>query len=460
MGVNHRVTGVNGRVMNTTSLGRGEPGAPVSPVPFDAPSSERLSDRLHLGVAVIAGRVAAVSSRALRQGSGATIKGRVILYLDPGAPRKLLLGVRVALVTGTNGKTTTSHFLAAALRVTTDPGRPRLVHNVDGANLLPGIVSALSDHPGAELAVLETDERVVPEMIRLAHPEVVVLLNVSRDQLDRHHEIRSLAQSWRTALQLAGPDGPTVVANACDPLVVWAAEVAGTVVWVNTGSRWTEDSALCPRCGSSVLREQTDHASSMRWRCSRCTFAQPEATLEVQGDGLVEAGAPPWRPHLQVPGSFNVQNAACALAAARVMGAPTGRAIEGMETVRAPGGRYASVTIGTTTARLILAKNPAGWAEALDLAQAATVVLAIDSAAPDGRDVSWLWDVDFEQLAGRNVIATGTRAQDLAVRLSHAGIGHTVEPILARAVAGHPEPVDVFATYTPFQLLRTWGREQ
>jgi UDP-N-acetylmuramyl tripeptide synthase len=121
--------------------------------------------------------------------------------------------------------------------------------------------------------------------------------------------------------------------------------------------------------------------------------------------------------------------------------------------VTAPAGRFAT-RVRRATARLLLAKNPAGWAEALPLAETKTVVLAIDSAAADGRDVSWLWDVDYEQLAGRTVIATGPRAQDLAVRLAYADVECRCIPDLAAALAGHPEPVDVIATYTPFQRLR------
>jgi UDP-N-acetylmuramyl tripeptide synthase len=129
-----------------------------------------------------------------------------------------------------------------------------------------------------------------------------------------------------------------------------------------------------------------------------------------------------------------------------------------MREVTAPAGRFATAQYGDTTARLLLAKNPAGWAEALPLAQTSTVILAIDSAAADGRDVSWLWDVDYEQLQGRSVVATGPRAQDLAVRLGYAEVDHRCVPDLAAALAGHPEPVDVIATYTPFQRLRKMGR--
>jgi UDP-N-acetylmuramyl tripeptide synthase len=179
--------------------------------------------------------------------------------------------------------------------------------------------------------------------------------------------------------------------------------------------------------------------------------------MEVPGDGTIEIGADSLRPELQLPGSFNVANAACALAAATILGAPVQSSIEAMGAVQAPAGRFSTISIGSTVARLILAKNPAGWTEALALVEATTVILVIDSAAADGRDVSWLWDVDFEQLSGRRVIATGTRAQDLGVRLSHAAVMHTVVPTLTRALAGHSQPVDVIATYTPFQQLRIWG---
>ena len=161
---------------------------------------------------------------------------------------------------------------------------------------------------------------------------------------------------------------------------------------------------------------------------------------------------------LNLPGNFNVSNAACALAAAALMGVPAATALAGMRTVSAPAGRFATTHIGSTTVRLILAKNPAGWGEALPLAHTATIVLAVDSAAADGRDVSWLWDVDFEQLQGRAVIATGPRAQDLAVRLSHAHVQHHCIPALAEAVAHLEGPVDVIATYTPFQQYRKLGR--
>jgi lipid II isoglutaminyl synthase (glutamine-hydrolysing) len=412
-----------------------------------------------LTAAALAGRLAGAASRIARRGTGASIQGKVMLKLDPSALGKLLAGKRIAVVSGTNGKTTTTHFLAAALRESLNHAGNRLVHNADGANLHHGLASALSNRPEAEIAILETDERVVGDVIRLGRPEVLVLLNFSRDQLDRHHEIKGLGRSWRKALADAGPAGPIVVANAEEPLIVWAALAAKQVIWIDTAMTWTHDSSLCPRCDAKLIRTHPDHVTDHRpdWYCPECGLAQPKGDYRVEGGTIVDRAGHVWDPQLSVPGTFNISNAACALAAAELMSVDPRTALYGMRTVTTPAGRFATARFGDTTARLLLAKNPAGWAEALQLAQSETVVLAIDSAPADGRDVSWLWDVEYERLAGRSVIATGRRAQDLAVRLRYAEVDYRCIPDLAEALTGHPEPVDVIATYTPFQRLRKMG---
>lgn len=377
--------------------------------------------------------------------------------IDPDSLAKLLQGRRIAVVSGTNGKTTTTHLLAAAVRAGLGDQVRRLVTNGDGANLHYGIASALSRAPKADLAVLETDERVVADVIRLGRPEVLALLNFSRDQLDRHHEIKALGTAWRNALAAAGPDGPVVIANAEEPLIVWAARKARAVVWVDTQSVWHQDSVLCPECGAGLVRTQPTDDQPGHWACTGCDLAKPRATWRVAGETIITPDGSVVEPRLRVPGSFNVSNAACALAAAAELGVPVETALVGMRTVASPAGRFATAKFGSTTARLVLAKNPAGWAEALPITKTDTVVLAIDSVAADGKDVSWLWDVDFEQLAGRTVVASGPRAHDLAVRLLYAEVEHRVEPDLAKALQGHVEPIDVIATYTPFQKLRKMG---
>ncbi len=415
------------------------------------PASLTRAERLRLWAAIRVGDVAALASRLAGRGSGASIRGQVLTRLDPDAFSDLLQGHRVLAVSGTNGKTTTTHLLAAAVEAGLGADAGRLVTNADGANLHYGIASALSQRPKADIAVLETDERVVSDMIAHARPEVLVLLNFSRDQLDRHHEIKALGRSWRVALEAAGELGPTIIANACDPLVAWSAGTAANVIWVETATVWSADGALCPACGALLRRIPTDGRD--RWDCPGCELTQPEAGYRVDGERIVLPNGKMVHPDLQVPGSFNVSNAACALAAAVEFGVPVPDALAGMHTVTSPAGRFATTHFGRTRARLLLAKNPAGWAEALPLATSDPVILAIDSVAADGKDVSWLWDVEYEQLAGRLVVCTGPRAQDLAVRLSYAGVEHEVEPDLRAALGERDLPVDVIATYTPFQRL-------
>jgi UDP-N-acetylmuramoylalanine-D-glutamate ligase len=213
--------------------------------------------------------------------------------------RKLLVGKRIALVSGTNGKTTTTHLLAAALRESLNYDAHRLVHNADGANLHHGLTSALSRKPQADLAILETDERVVADMIRLGRPELLVLLNFSRDQLDRHHEIKGLGHSWRQALADAGPAGPVVIANADEPLIVWAASAAKQVIWVDTATTWTQDSSLCPICDANLVRTQPDPVTSQRgdWYCTGCGLTQPKGDFRVDSGTIVDRAGHVWDPH-------------------------------------------------------------------------------------------------------------------------------------------------------------------
>lgn len=416
------------------------------------PADLSLVDRFRLTSAILIGNLAAWASRRAGKGSGASVRGQVLTRLVPDAFPLLLRGRRVLSVSGTNGKTTTTHFLAAAVRAGLGTDAARLVTNADGANLHYGIASALSQARSADIAVLETDERVVSDMIAHARPEILVLLNFSRDQLDRHHEIKALGRAWRQALQATGQDGPTIIANACDPLVTWSAGTAARVIWVETDTVWHADGALCPACGEILRRIPADGRD--RWDCPGCELSQPEASYRVDGTTITVPGGRSITPDLQVPGSFNISNAACALAAAVEFGVDIDTALAGMHTVTAPAGRFATATFGTVATRLLLAKNPAGWAEALPLAQSDPVVLAIDSVAADGKDVSWLWDVDYEQLAGRSVICTGPRAHDLAVRLDYAGVEHRIEHDLVKAISSASvERVDTIATYTPFQAL-------
>ena len=383
----------------------------------------------------------ATVSRLTGRGGGAVIGGRVALALDKGALGKLAAGRSLFLVSGTNGKTTTTALLAAALG-TAGP----IVHNTTGANLKTGLVSALAKDLESPVAVLEVDEAALVPVLAETTATAVVLLNLSRDQLDRYGEVRLAAQKWRTSLG-ARPE-VHVVANCDDPLVVWAAQAGGSVTWVSTGQRWRIDATSCPNCGGRVTWV------GEVWSCS-CGLARPEPEIQGGGDD-VEFGGRSFPVQLQLPGRCNAANAAMAVAAARVAGVDPEDALAAMVGIANVAGRYREVNLGPASARLLLAKNPAGWNEILDFLAAppAGVVVAVNARGPDGYDTSWLWDVDFERLEGRPVVAAGERALDVAVRLRYAGVPHEVCPDpLAAARQLPPGKVELVANYTAFQTV-------
>jgi UDP-N-acetylmuramyl tripeptide synthase len=406
-----------------------------------------------------AGRAVGGLSRLLGAGSGGVIGGRVSLALDPGALAVLARDRRTALVSGTNGKTTTTSLLAAALG-TLGP----VASNQGGANLPYGLVAALSRAPAGAPAALEVDEPYLGRVAEAVGPAVVCLLNLSRDQLDRINEVRMLASRWREAVARLGQLGeaPVVVANADDPMVAWAAGPAARPVWVAGGLSWHLDATGCPSCGGRI------EFRAEGWACS-CGFSRPRPDVWLDDDGsVVRADGTRVPLRLSLPGRCNRANAAMALVAAEVLGVPWPAAADAMGRVGQVMGRYSVATISGVPARLLLAKNPAGWAEVFDFLgpPPAPVVVAINARVADGRDPSWLWDVPFERLAGRFVVASGERCRDLAVRLRYAEVDHDTIEDLGPAVAaggrrrvadvGGPESpaVDVVANYTSFQALR------
>jgi lipid II isoglutaminyl synthase (glutamine-hydrolysing) len=389
---------------------------------------------------VVLGRLAALASRATGRGSGSVIGGRVMLAVQPRALESLVAGRPVTLVCGTNGKTTTTRLLADALRT-----RGSVATNASGANISAAL-TATAAAPGEQL-VLEVDELFLPQVLADTAADLVVLLDLSRDQLDRMNETQRVASLWRTALHNAARP-PCVVANADDPLVAWVAEAASDVVWVGTQASWGHDSVSCPDCGHLLHQEPDGWSCGCGRRRATTAFAAREGWLDTPVGAL--------RCELQLPGAVNAGNAAMAVAAAFTRGVAPAEALAVMERVTSVENRYRSYRAGDRTVRLLLAKNPAGWSELLPLLdRSRLVVLAINARAADGRDPSWLWDVPFEQLAGVTVAAIGDRRLDLAVRLEVAGVDVVVAGSLLAAMTRLPEPadVDVAANYTAFRDL-------
>jgi lipid II isoglutaminyl synthase (glutamine-hydrolysing) len=385
-------------------------------------------------------------SRLTGRGDGSVIGGVVGLRVAPDLLKQLSVGRQIVLITGTNGKTTTTRLVTAAI----GSFGQDVATNAFGANMESGLVSALSSAPDAPYAVLEVDERHLPALIGVTSPRIVVLLNLSRDQMDRAAEIWLIARRWREAFA-ANPQ-VRLVANADDPLIAWAAGTAGDVTWVAAGQRWHEDSWCCPDCGSHLRRDE------LGWRCGECSLSRPSARWVLDGDNIIDSVGTVRQLGLALPGRANRSNAVMALAVGSLFGADVDQALPELRKVTSVAGRYTAVQRRGRTVRLLLAKNPAGWLEAFDVlgSHRPPVALAVNAQGPDGRDTSWLWDVDYRVLAGRRVLVAGERRIDLAVRLEADGIPfELVDSIDAAIDAVPPGDLDVIANYTAFQQIRT-----
>ncbi|GLZ53833.1 UDP-N-acetylmuramyl peptide synthase [Actinomycetospora sp. NBRC 106378] len=413
----------------------------------------RLPARARLAVAA----ARSVSGLARRTGrNGSVIGGRVATVLDRRVLGRLAAGRTVVLVTGTNGKTTTTSMIARALggdaaeRSSTGTGGDGdVATNHLGANMPDGITTALLDAPGTRLAVMEVDESYLGEVAAATDPAVIVLLNFSRDQLDRVGEVRTVAR--RVGDAVAAHPRARVVAFADDVLCAGAGLRSASPLWVSSPSSWTGDAGVCPRCDGPVT-----HAG-LRWTCGSCGLERPpgnwalvrdDAGWSVRGPDGVEVPL-----ELALPGHANRLNAAFAIAVATELGVAPAVAAARLRGLEQVGGRYRTVTRPGGTTRLLLAKNPAGWAQVLDLLDEGPgrpVVVAVNSREADGRDVSWLWDVPFERLAGHPVVVAGERAAELSVRLAYAGLPHRLADDAVAATRDTVGPVDLVGNYTAF----------
>jgi UDP-N-acetylmuramyl tripeptide synthase len=434
-----------------------------------------------LAVSRACGRV----SRSAGRGGGTTAPGRLLLRMAPRAIETLAarLPQGVILVSATNGKTTTARMLAEILRV----HGHTVVHNRAGANTHWGIATALADRDG-DVAVLEVDEAWLPLLAAQVHPRVVVLGNLFRDRLDGYGELRRLTELWRTLL--TGPNCPaTVVANADDPLLagpggVLEPTLAPTLLFgladVDLGTptpQHPHDAVTCAACDTRLDYARAFIGHLGHYRCPRCRATRPQpamraGAISLHGLGGTEAVVtlPEGRVEVTLaqPGLHNLYNALAAAGAAVALGVPPATIAAGLLSTRAPFGRGEILHLDGRTVNLLLVKNPVGANVTLELLRAGArpaslhLWLALNDAVADGRDVSWIWDADFEQLAPlvAAVTCSGQRAAELALRLKYAGWNCPIEVDrdLARsfraALRGAPDRLIVVPTYTALLGLR------
>ena len=392
---------------------------------------------MYLRIVLLKAKALGALSRALGQGNGIVIAGRLILKFAPNAVEKIARNKRVVLISGTNGKSTTSKLIAEALRT-----KFSIAHNHTGANLFSGIAAALGADPDAEVAVLEVDEMVLPWAIEKTKPELVVLLNLGRDQLDRLSEVRMVSNKWRDAL-----GGQRVLASTDDPFVVYAANNAAEQIWFSASEKGHMDAATCPQCGQLLNWED----GGANYWC-QCGFKKPVANWVLNGETLNNQ----FKVNSSIPGAAAKQNAARAFIVANEFGVDLEIANQAIGKVKAVDGRFANKQIGETNFRLLLSKNPASWRETLATSSLGPnkVLLVVNANTQDGKDTSWLWDVDYRPLMGREVLVTGERKIDVSARLTVSGITHKVvdNEIEASRIFGAGE-ADIIASYTAFHRL-------
>ncbi len=424
--------------------------------------SQRVTKRrrtsLRAGVAVIGGRAAGALSRRLHLGGGTSIVGIVAQRLYPGIVGHLAgqLEHGSVMVTGTNGKTTTSGFIAAILR---DAGL-RVWHNREGSNLMSGVASSLVIRAlpngnlrgkGRAISILEIDEAVVSQAVQTIPPRVAVFTNLFRDQLDRYGEVDTVAARWRGAVESL-PASTTLVLNADDPTIAYLGELfKGQVIYFGIDDPTVDlarqgnaserhqviDTRTCQRCGSEYTYTLRLYSHMGHYHCSNCGLVRPRPDIRAinihpEGfDRLRVRVATATVEHdivVPLPGLYNVYNTLAAITVAQALQINWDPIVTGVEQFKPAFGRGERVQVEGRNVRLLLAKNPTGFNEVLRTlfsdGTPRNVLFVLNDNVADGRDVSWIWDVDFEWVVQQTttLVVAGSRALDLALRLKYAGV--------------------------------------
>jgi UDP-N-acetylmuramyl tripeptide synthase len=421
-------------------------------------------------------RVARGLSRRLGRG-GTSVPGQVLLRLDRHAISRLAprLGAGSLVVSATNGKTTTAAMIAGVL----EREGVRVVHNRTGSNMAGGVATALLDAPRASeaLGLFEVDEAWLPAVARELRPRAFLLLNLFRDQLDRHGELAVLAERW-DEMVAEHADRAELVLNADDPLIADLGRSRPRVRYFGLEDdslalpelQHAADSKHCSRCGHAYAYDAVYLAHLGRYRCPNCGQRRPEPELVAERvalrgmagsdvtfrtpEGVVDLRLP-------LPGLYNVYNAVAAAAAGLALGVPLQAVKAGLAGAEAAFGRVETLEVGGRPVSIMLVKNPAGANEVLRTLAledgALDLWIALNDRIADGRDVSWVWDADFEGLAGRigRVTCSGTRAEEMALRLKYAGVRAPIavdrdltRSLDAAVAAGDSRPLYALPTYT------------
>ncbi len=389
----------------------------------------QLLDRVRLGLAVGVAKTVTSIVRSLRLGAASVLPGEISRRLHPRLLPLLFEQVSkgVILVVGTNGKTTTSLLLKQIL----DDSGLKVIHNSSGANLINGLITALLGSTGltgklaADYAILEVDENILPLVLKDCKPKYILALNLFRDQLDRYGEVDTIAQRWQKAIAPL-PKDTTIVLNADDPTLSYLGQqLQQKVVYfgLNEPELYLEeiphavDSIYCPSCGH-LLNYQGVYLSHLGdYQCPSCGFSKSKTAVNSQEWSQILIGV------------YNKYNTLAAGLLAQQIGIDTAKIFATVKNFKAAFGRAEELDINGKYVRILLSKNPVGMNETIravnnikKAGESSVTLLILNDRIPDGTDVSWIWDVDTEELVklGGKLIVSGDRVYDMALRLQYS----------------------------------------
>lgn len=385
---------------------------------------------------VLFGKLFAVISRFFNAGSGSTWPGHIALSLNPNFIKKILEknNLKVILVAGTNGKTTTGKLIQTIL----EKNGKKVFQNTSGANLLNGIVSSLISSSSLlgkidkDYAIFEIDENTLPQILKeINNPNYVIILNLFRDQLDRYGEVNTIARKWSKAIENLN-EKTTLILNADDPQVAFLGLLsqgdvsAPPLRWKNnviffglkdkkiTTSilQHASDSTYCPNCGEKLAYDNVYFSHLGNWKCKKCNYMHPKKIFTTS-------------PIYPLPGNYNEYNTNAAVLLAQSLGFSRVKIASSLKDFKPAFGRQELLNINGKKVQIFLSKNPTSLNESLRTItnlNARNLVIALNDKIPDGRDVSWIWDVDFEDFPSqfKNIVVSGDRAYDMGLRLKYA----------------------------------------
>lgn len=369
------------------------------------------------------GKLLSLIIRYLNVGSGSTWPGHIALSLNSNFIKDILKNskIKIILIAGTNGKTTTGKLIENILR--TD-GK-KVFQNQAGANLLNGIVSSLIQNSNLsgkmdfDFAIFEIDENTLPLILKeINNPHYIILLNLFRDQLDRYGEVNTIVKKWNDAMKNLS-DKTTLILNADDPQIASIGNFAKAKVFYfglktenNKKIQHASDSTYCPNCGKKLFYNFVSYSHLGNWTCKTCSFKYPQKVFYDS-------------PIYPLAGIYNKYNVNASVLFAKINNTSDLRALESLKNFKPAFGRQEILNIDRKKVQIFLSKNPTSFNESLrtiSSLNAKNVLIVLNDRIPDGRDVSWIWDVDTEEYVENfnKIIVSGDRALDMGLRLKYS----------------------------------------